>query len=480
MHSVSDRIDMTNGFTSLRIDERIMRAIVKMGFIEPTPVQTATIPLLMAGRDVMAQAQTGTGKTAAFGIPLLQKIKKSNKPHGLILVPTRELCVQVSGELTRLGEFIGLRVLPVYGGAAIDPQIESLRKGVEIVVGTPGRIIDHIKRGTLDLREIKFLVLDEADRMLDMGFIDDIRFILSRTPKQRNTMLFSATIPQGVREIANNYMHEPEMVTVSEDVLVLPTTDQVYLNVGRKNKIWALCRILDAEKPKAIVFCQTKRMVDILAHALLSYGYPVAALHGDLTQSRREKVLNDFRSDKIKVLIATDVAARGLDIEGVTHVINYDIPEDPEVYVHRIGRTGRAGKEGKAITFVTNQEEHLLKNITDFSGAGVKESQVPGGESAQQRETVRKVWDFDELADIFGMVRFGVNVGKADKVASTEIANLIMKRARISDYMIGNIEVEDKESVVEVHKDVALKVINAMKGVDLKSKKVEFTPMKRK
>jgi ATP-dependent RNA helicase DeaD len=383
-------------------------------------------------------------------------------------------------ELTRLGEFVGLRVLPVYGGAVIDPQIEALRKGVEIVVGTPGRIIDHIKRGTLDLREIKFMVLDEADRMLDMGFIDDIRFILSRTPKQRNTMLFSATIPQGVREIANNYMHEAQMVTVSEDVLVLPTTDQVYLNVGRKNKIWALCRILDAEKPKAIVFCQTKRMVDILAKALASYGYPVAALHGDLTQSRREKVLGDFRIDKIKVLIATDVAARGLDIEGVTHVINYDIPEDPEIYVHRIGRTGRAGKEGKAITFVTNQEEHLLRNITDFSGAGVKESQVPGGEGQQQRETVRKVWDFDELADVFGMVRFGINAGKADNVSSTEIANLIMKRARISDFMIGNIDVDDKESVVEVHKDVALKVINAMNGVELKGKKVELTPMKRK
>jgi ATP-dependent RNA helicase DeaD len=386
----------------------------------------------------------------------------------------------VSVEITRLGEFIGLRVLPVYGGAAIDPQIEALRKGVEIVVGTPGRIIDHIKRGTLDLREVKFMVLDEADRMLDMGFIDDIRFILSKTPKQRNTMLFSATIPQGVREIANNYMHDPEMITVSEDILVLPTTDQVYLNVGRKNKIWALCRILDAEKPKAIVFCQTKRMVDILAKALTSYGYPVAALHGDLTQSRREKVLNDFRADKIKVLIATDVAARGLDIEGVTHVINYDIPEDPEVYVHRIGRTGRAGKEGKAITFVTNQEEHLLKNITDFSGSGVKQSEVPGGESAKQQETVRKVWDFDELADIFGMVRFGFNVGKADKVASPELANMIMKRARIHDFMIGNIEIDDRESVVEVHKDVALKVINAMKGVDLKGKKVEITPMKRK
>ena len=460
----------------MQIDPRIMRAIEKMGWSEPTPVQDATIPIIMEGKDVMAQAQTGTGKTAAFGIPLLQKISKGRTPSALVLVPTRELGVQVSEEITRLGEFTDLVTIPVYGGASIEIQFDQLRKGVDIVVGTPGRIIDHIKRGTLDLRNIKFLVLDEADRMLDMGFIDDIRYIISKLPRQRNTYLFSATLPGEIRDLASEHMKDPRQINISEEKLVLPSTEQAYINVGRKNKIWALCRILDTEKPKAIVFCQTKRMVDILAKSLTSYGYPVAALHGDLTQARREKVLDDFRTGRIKVLIATDVAARGLDIEGVTHVINYDIPENPEVYVHRIGRTGRAGREGKAITFVTSQEEYLLKGIKDFSGAGVSQTDVPEG---QGKERVRKVWDFDEMADIFGMVKFRINMGRVDRMASPDLSNFITKRARISDFAIGHIEVGEESSVLEVHKDVALRVINSMKGAEHKGKRISFEPLKR-
>ena len=465
-----------SSFETLQIDPRIMRVIEKMGWSEPTPVQEATIPIMMEGKDVMAQAQTGTGKTAAFGIPLLQRITKGKSPSALVLVPTRELGVQVSEEITRLGEFMDLVTIPVYGGASIEVQFDQLRKGVDIVVGTPGRVIDHIKRGTLDLRNIRFLVLDEADRMLDMGFIDDIRYIISKLPRQRNTYLFSATLPSEIRELAIQQMKDPEQVNISEEKLVLPSTEQAYINVGRKNKIWALCRILDTEKPKAIVFCQTKRMVDILAKSLTSYGYPVAALHGDLTQARREKVLDDFRSGRIMVLIATDVAARGLDIEGVTHVINYDIPENPEVYVHRIGRTGRAGKEGKAITFVTSQEEHLLKGIKDFSGAGVSHTDVPEGHG---KERVRKVYDFDEAADIFGMVKFRINLGRADKLASADLSNLIAKRARISDFAIGHIEVGEVTSVIEVHKDVALKVINSMRGSEHKGKMISFEPAKK-
>ena len=464
------------GFESLEIDPRIMRAIEKMGWSEPTPVQEVTIPIIMQGKDVMAQAQTGTGKTAAFGIPLLQKIAKGKVPSAIVLVPTRELGVQVSGEIKNLGEFFDLVTIPVYGGASIEVQFDQLRKGVDIVVGTPGRIIDHIRRGTLDLRNIRFLILDEADRMLDMGFIDDIRYIISKLPTDRNTYLFSATLPREIRELAIQHMKSPEQINISEETLVLPSTEQAYINVGRKNKIWALCRILDTEKPKAMVFCQTKRMVDILARALTSYGYPVAALHGDLTQSRREKVLDDFRSGRVMVLIATDVAARGLDIEGVTHVINYDIPENPEVYVHRIGRTGRAGREGKAITFVTSQEEHLLKGIKEFSGAGVAQEDVPRGEG---KETVRKVWDFDETADIFGMVRFRMNLGRADKMTSPDLSNLVAKKVRISEFAIGNIDVGDQTSTIEVHKDVALKVINTMKGAEYKGKKLSFEPAKK-
>jgi len=473
---VVSSVSEMSSFETLQIDPRIMRAIEKMGWSEPTPVEEATIPVMMEGKDVMAQAQTGTGKTAAFGIPLLQKISKGKVPSALILVPTRELGVQVSEEIARLGEFMDLVTIPVYGGTSIEVQFDQLRKGVDIVVGTPGRVIDHIRRGTLDLRSIKFLVLDEADRMLDMGFIDDIRYIISKLPKQRNTYLFSATLPGEIRDLAIQHMKDPQQINISEEKLVLPSTEQAYINVGRKNKIWALCRILDTEKPKAIVFCQTKRMVDILAKSLTSYGYPVAALHGDLTQARREKVLDDFRSGKIMVLIATDVAARGLDIEGVTHVINYDIPDNPEVYVHRIGRTGRAGKEGKAITFVTSQEEHLLKGIKEFSGAGVAQEDVPHTEG---RDTVRRVWDFDETADIFGMIKFRINLGRADKMASADLSNLLVKRAHISDFAIGHIEVGEQSSVIEVHKDVALRAINAMKGAEHKGKKLVFEPIKK-
>ena len=290
-------------------------------------------------------------------------------------------------------------------------------------------------------------------------------------------MLFSATIPAEVRELAQRHMQNPETVIISEEELVLPSTEQIYFNVGRRNKIWALCRVLDREKPKAMVFCATKRMVDILTKALVSYGYPAAALHGDLTQARREKVLQDFRDGKIKILVATDVAARGLDIEGVTHVINYDVPEDPEVYVHRIGRTGRAGKIGKAITFVTAEERHLLDGIADFSGARVEKEEVP---EAQGRETVRKVWDFDEVADIFGMVKFRINLGHKEGITSMGLSDLIARRANVSDFAIGHIDIGHETSVVEVHKDVALRAMNAMQGLQHTGKKVEFEPLQKK
>ena len=341
-------------------------------------MQVETIPMLLEGRDVIAQAQTGTGKTAAFGIPIVQAIERPGRtPSALILCPTRELAVQVSEEIKRLAVFKGLSTLAIYGGASIEHQFEVLERGVDIVAGTPGRIIDHIQRKTIDLSGVRFMVLDEADRMLDMGFIEDIDYILSRVPKERQTMLFSATILPEIRRMGERHMQRPAVVSVSEDDIVLPNTKQMYFAIGRKNKIWALCRVLDKARPKAIVFAQTKHMVDIIEQRLTSYGYPAAAIHGDLTQARREKVLSDFRSGKIMVLIATDVAARGLDIEGVTQVINNDIPDSPETYVHRIGRTGRAGKEGRAITFVSADEMHLLDAIEKFTEQKLKQIEVP-------------------------------------------------------------------------------------------------------
>jgi len=468
---------MSASFESLEIDPRIMRSIEEMGFTEPTPVQLAAIPLIAQGRDVIAQAQTGTGKTAAFAIPLLQKTRHGMKPSALVLVPTRELAIQVSEETKRLGAHLDLKTIPVYGGQAISVQFEALKKGVDIVSGTPGRVIDHIKRRTLDLSGIRFLVLDEADRMLDMGFIEDIEYIIRQIPKERNTYLFSATIPEGVRRLGADHMKNPEMVIISEEELVLPSTKQIYFKVGRKNKIWALCRVLDKEKPKAIVFCSTKRMVDILEQRLKSYGYPAEALHGDLSQAQRERVLTDFRKGKVKVLIATDVAARGLDIEDVTLVINYDIPESPEWYVHRIGRTGRAGKEGKAITFVSSDEEHLLEGIRGFGGAGIEQADVP---TTGERDVVRKVWDFDEYVDIFGMVRFRIDLGKADRVGMNDIVELVRNRGDVSEIAIGHVELGEKSSEFEVHKDVAYKVMKSLDQSDFHGRRIRVDPTPRR
>jgi len=459
---------MSDNFQSLGVSEDIIKAVDDMGFVEPTPVQLATIPLLLQGKDIMAQAQTGTGKTAAFGIPILQMLRRDRKPSVLILVPTRELGSQVAEEIKRLSKHMPhVSILAVYGGKSIEDQVDKFRRGVDIIVGTPGRIIDHINRRTLDLSQINTLVLDEADRMLDMGFIDDIRYILQRVPKQRQTMLFSATLVEGVREIASKYMIEPQKIMIKEAELTLPSTKQVYFNIERKNKIWALCRVLDKEKPKAMVFAQTKMMVDTIARVLKSYGYPAEAIHGDLTQAKREKVLSDFREGKVSILIATDVAARGLDIDGVTHVINFDIPEDPEVYIHRIGRTGRAGKEGMAITFITAREMHLLKKIEEFGIVAMAEDSVP---ETGKRDTVRRRLDFESEADIFGMVRFEIDIGDMHGLSKTEIYDTLTKKLRIPEMAIGTIDVYKDSSVFELHKDAAVKVYGSLREMSFKGK----------
>ncbi len=468
---------MSEDFKNLNINENILKALAKMKFEEPTPVQISSIPLILQGKDIIAQAQTGTGKTAAFGIPLIQLIHPQGRPSALILCPTRELGVQVADEIKKLAAFSKISVIPVYGGTSIDMQISALRKGVDIVVGTPGRVIDHIERGTLDLRGINFMVLDEADRMLDMGFIEDITFIMSKLPKSRHTMLFSATIPPQVRSLAEEQMRDATIVSVSEDEIVLPSTKQMFFAVGRKNKIWALCRILDKEHPKAIVFAETKRMVDIIDSRLKSYGYPAAAIHGDLTQARREKVLSEFRSGKTQVLIATDVAARGLDIEGVTYVINYDIPPTPEQYVHRIGRTGRAGKTGRSVTFVSNDEMKMLDNIESFTGVKLKQVEMPHS-SSSARESVQEVLDFDEMSDIFGMVRFQISIGTADGASKVDMADLIVKNSKVNEIAIGSIEMDDSTTIVEVHKDVAMRVLRALRDSTFKNKRLEVHPLR--
>ncbi|MFP4170773.1 MAG: DEAD/DEAH box helicase [Methanomassiliicoccales archaeon] len=462
-------------FESMNLDDRIMRAVRDMGFEEPTPVQIEVIPLMLKGKEVMAQAQTGTGKTAAFGISILDQIEPSDRPVALVIVPTRELATQVAEEINELASHMEMEALAVYGGQAISVQIEGLKEGREIVVGTPGRLLDHIRRKTLDLSGLDYVVLDEADRMLDMGFIEDIENILSHVKKEVNTSLFSATIPPEIQKLARKYMHDPEKVIISEGELTLPSTEQAYINIGRRNKIWALCRILDRERPKALVFCSTKKMVDILAKRLKSYGYKAETLHGDMSQAMREKTLKAFKEDKIHVLVASDVAARGLDIEKVTHVINYDIPDNPEDYVHRIGRTGRAGATGKAITFVSSDEQHLLKGIKDFAKSDIAEGTVP---QTKGKDVVRKVWDFDEMSDIYGMVKFQVNLGSRDGFKLTDFTDMLMKKGEVNQIAIGDVDIGDEESTFEVHKDFAQRMLGNLRKSKIKGKKVKLFPVR--
>ncbi|MFY0760950.1 DEAD/DEAH box helicase [Metabacillus dongyingensis] len=356
---------MTITFQELGISPLLMEAINKMGFEEATPIQAQTIPLGLQNKDVIGQAQTGTGKTAAFGIPLIEKIDvKQDKIQGIIIAPTRELAIQVSEELYKIGSAKRARVLPIYGGQDINRQIRSLKKFPHIIVGTPGRLIDHINRKTLKLSDVQTVVMDEADEMLNMGFIEDIENILSNVPSEHQTLLFSATMPDPIRRIAEKFMTNPELVKVKAKEMTVSNIQQFFIEVQEKKKFDVLTRLLDIQSPElAIVFGRTKRRVDELSEALMLRGYAAEGIHGDLTQAKRMSALRKFKEGAIEVLVATDVAARGLDISGVTHVYNFDVPQDPESYVHRIGRTGRAGKTGAAMTFVTPREQDMLKII---------------------------------------------------------------------------------------------------------------------
>ncbi len=366
-------------FADLGIAAPLLKALGDMGFEEPTPIQVQTIPLLLSGRDVVGQAQTGTGKTAAFAVPALQRLDPdAPRPQVLVLTPTRELALQVAEEVARIGVHLGAREVAIYGGQPIDRQIRALRAGADVVVGTPGRLLDHLRRGTLRLGHLRTVILDEGDEMLDMGFIDDIEAILQAAPATRQTAVFSATVPPPIRRLVDRYLREPAQVRVTPEHLVAPLIDQVYYEVRGLDRSEALCRILDVEGiDRAIIFCRTKRGVDELAAVLQARGYPCEAIHGDMAQPQRIRALARFRDDAAELLVATDVAARGLDIEGVTHVINYDVAQSPEAHVHRIGRTGRAGRSGTAITLILPREWRQLRIISEVSGARIARKPLP-------------------------------------------------------------------------------------------------------
>jgi ATP-dependent RNA helicase DeaD len=367
-------------FEHLGLSKRVLDAIYKKGFEEPSPIQALTIPVMLRNNiNIIAQAQTGTGKTAAFGLPLIEMINSSERSvQALIIVPTRELAIQVSEEIGSLKGNSGIQVIPVYGGQSIDQQLRRLKKGVHIVVGTPGRVIDHIKRKTLNLKDIEYLILDEADEMLNMGFVEDMEEIMSHTNPHKRTLLFSATMPSRIKALASKYMGDYEFITVEKQQLTTSLTEQIYYEVKAGDKFEALCRIIDIEEDfYGLVFCRTKNDVDSVVSHLIDRGYDADAIHGDLSQGQREKTLDKFRKKKINVLVATDVAARGIDVNNLTHVINYSLPHDPESYVNRIGRTGRAGKQGTAITFITPSEYRKLMFIQRIAKTDIKKSRVP-------------------------------------------------------------------------------------------------------
>ncbi len=390
-------MDKMSKFRELGLSEDILKALEKKGYEEPTPIQAQTIPLLLnGGKDIIGQAQTGTGKTAAFGLPILAKITKhSNHVQAIVVAPTRELAIQVADELESFKTDRSIKIATVYGGQSISQQLRRLKSGVDIVVGTPGRLIDHLNRRSLKLSETKYVVLDEADEMLNMGFREDIENILSHANKERQMLLFSATMPNEILQIAKRFMGDYDIIRVKKQQLTTNLTDQIYFEVNRNDKFEALSRIVDLEEEfYGIVFCRTKVDVDTVSTKLIQRGYDADALHGDVSQVQRERILRKFKDKKLNVLVATDVAARGLDINDLTHVINYSLPQDPESYVHRIGRTGRAGKEGTAITFITSDEYRKLLYIQRVAKTDIRKEQVP---AVQDVIEIKKTRIMDEL-----------------------------------------------------------------------------------
>lgn len=382
--------EKSQGFADLGLPDDIQKAVSKVGFTEPSPIQSETIPLLMQGRDVVGLAQTGTGKTAAFALPILARIDAEKRhPQALVLAPTRELALQVADSFQSFADHLGkLEILPIYGGQAYGIQLSGLRRGAQIIVGTPGRVIDHLEKGSLDISQLEYLVLDEADEMLNMGFQEDVERILEDTPENKQVALFSATMPNGIRRLSKNYLDNPAEVTVKAQARTNDNISQRYLMIPHRAKMAAFTRILEViDSDAIIVFCRTKQETEEVAEKLSDRGFNAAAINGDIAQNQRERTVDQLKDGRLDILVATDVAARGLDVERITHVINYDIPRDTESYVHRIGRTGRAGRSGEAILFVTPRERRMLRSIERVTKARLEEMDLPTVEEVNEKRT---------------------------------------------------------------------------------------------
>ena len=516
-------------FRALGLSEPVMRAILEAGFEAPTPIQEKAIPILLAGQDLIGQAQTGTGKTAAFALPMAERLDpEARHPQAIVLLPTRELCVQVAQDTHALSKYRRLRVVPIYGGQPIDRQFRALSQGPQIVVGTPGRVLDHLRRGTLDLGHVRMVVLDEADEMLNMGFIEDVEEILKSAPAERQTALFSATMPPRILALTRKYLQDPARVAFESKRRTVAQTQQTYYEVIPSQKLEALVRILDMESPgSTILFCRTRKEVDELGEALQMRGYEAETLHGEMNQAARDRVMNRFRAGQADLLIATDVAARGLDIDQVTHVINYDIPWDVESYIHRIGRTGRAGRAGEAITLISPRERHQLRFIEHAINAPIRPARVPtAADIATRRREMFKsnlrqtlesgnydgyLMTVDELAseseyDVSqiaaaalqmlwqtqkgaadydaaeaeaegeraepGMTRLFLQIGRQDGIRPGDIVGAIANEAGVPGNAIGAIDIMDRSTFVEVPEAEAGRVIDALSRTKLRGKRV--------
>ena len=523
-------------FMDLNIKPQILKAITYMGFEEMTPIQARAIPVELSGADVIGQAQTGTGKTAAFAIPILEKINpKLKKPQAMVICPTRELAIQVADEIRKLAKYMpSVKVLPIYGGQEISKQIRSLKTGVQVIIGTPGRIMDHMRRKTVKFDEICTVVLDEADEMLDMGFREDIETILSEIREDRQTLLFSATMPRPILELTRKYQRHPQAIKVVRKELTVPNITQYYYEVRPKNKREVLSRLLDINDPKlSVVFCNTKKGVDELVQDLQGRGYFAEGLHGDMKQTMRDRVMRSFRNGKTEILVATDVAARGIDVDDVDAVFNYDLPQDDEYYVHRIGRTGRAGKAGMAFSFVVGREVYKLREIKKYCRAKIKAQPIPSLNDVTETR-VEKIFerldsyiedqdlkryinmieafvnekdytamdvaaaflaeilgnaearstqeneDFGDTGAEEGMVRLFINIGKKQGIRPGDILGAIAGESGIPGNLVGSIDLYDKYTFVEVPREVASDVLDAMKNVKIKGKSINVEPANRK
>ncbi|RKD75316.1 ATP-dependent RNA helicase DeaD [Sinobaca qinghaiensis] len=517
-------------FDDFSIRSEIKQAVKEMGFEEPSPIQEKAIPKILEKIDLIGQAQTGTGKTAAFGIPIINSVTTEKHVQAIILTPTRELAIQVSGEIQKLSRHVGVRTMPIYGGQSIGHQIRALKEGVQIVIGTPGRVQDHLRRGTLELNQVKTVVLDEADEMLDMGFVEDIETILKRVNKDRQTLLFSATMPPAIKKLSQKYMVKPQVVSINKGEVTAPSIAQVYYKVLEKNKQDSLCRILDSQDPElGIIFCRTKKGVAELTEALQARGYLADGLHGDLNQAQRDAVMKKFRDASIEFLVATDVAARGIDVQNVSHVINYDIPQDPESYVHRIGRTGRAGKNGQALTIVTPREMKHLRSIEAEIKMTIPSSEVPSIEEVveKQQESWKKMitdqfseeehlnlfddltdellkesdpkdiiralmkmnfsgslggnddaYNFGETGGAKGMTRFFINVGRNVNMSPKILIEEISEAVGIAGKAVGRIDIFENFTFVEVPDDVAPFVYESLRYSRINGARVNLEPAK--